>query len=277
MSMVTPVASPTARASLLNQYATYARTQQIAQQALAPTGQPTPTPTVKDDSSSTASAGLSTAQGGTQNEQAQTSASAAAAAQAAQMKAIQDQLAAQQKQYIDLQKAQLAGQNAAGQVGGGGSGAPFVMNGKGVYNVADPAKGGGYSQASWGGASNLSAARNQALSTAFSYVGDAYKLGGTSHAGIDCSGLVMAVYDQFGFGKYVDNHYVPTQMAQIPGTRTAVSNLVPGDIVAWKDGSHIAIYAGNGQIVAAAAPGEGVKYQPVWGDVVGIHINLPGD
>jgi cell wall-associated NlpC family hydrolase len=123
----------------------------------------------------------------------------------------------------------------------------------------------------------LSGARNQALKTAFSYVGDPYVLGGTSHQGIDCSGLVMAVYDQFGFGRYLDSHLAGHQAAAIPGVRTAVSNLRPGDLVAWRDGSHIAIYAGNGMIVSAADYGEGVKYQPVWGNVFGIQLRLPGE
>ena len=123
----------------------------------------------------------------------------------------------------------------------------------------------------------LSSARNQALKTAFSYVGDPYVLGGLSHRGIDCSGLVMAVYDQFGFGKYLNSHLSNRQAAAIPGVRTSVNNLRPGDIVAWRNGHHIAIYAGNGMIVAAAAPGEGVKYQRVWGDVFGIALRLPGE
>lgn len=124
---------------------------------------------------------------------------------------------------------------------------------------------------------NLSASRNKALQTAFSYVGNRYVLGGTSHAGIDCSGLVMAVYDQFGFGKYLNSHNARLQAQEIPGVRTSVQNLRPGDIVAWRGGGHIAIYAGNGKIVAAAAPGEGVKYQNVWGDVYGIALRLPGE
>lgn len=184
----------------------------------------------------------------------------------------QAQVAAQQQ---SAQNTQLYGQQAPGS----NSTAPTWTPGsnKGVEGVYDPAPGGGYSEAEWGGDKSLSSSRNEALSTAFSYVGDPYVLGGTSHQGIDCSGLVMAVYDQLGYGQYINNHSSRAQGSEIPGVRTAVSNLQPGDIVAWADGSHIAIYAGNGMIVAAAAPGEGVKYQPVWGDVYGIHLTLPGE
>jgi len=168
----------------------------------------------------------------------------------------------------------------ASALSGGSTGSytsdPAGTSGNTQYN---PSGGGMGSNAprEWVPETNLSNSRNEALETAFSYTGDPYQLGGTSHAGIDCSGLVMAVYDQFGLGQYINNHNATTQAQQIPGVRTAVSNLQPGDIVAWKDGSHIAIYAGNNMIVAAAAPGEGVKYQPVWGDVYGIHLTLPGE
>lgn len=163
----------------------------------------------------------------------------------------------------------------AGQPWSGNPSAPKGTNG--VYDVAVPARGGGYSHAEWAGDKNLSKSRNQVLADAFSYVGDRYVLGGLSHQGIDCSGLVEAIYSQFGYGQYVSSHNARIQGQVIPGVRTSVRNLVPGDIVAWNDGSHIAIYAGNGMIVAAASPGEGVKYQPVWGSVTGIHLRLPGE
>lgn len=124
----------------------------------------------------------------------------------------------------------------------------------------------------------LSAARNQALATASSYIGDRYVLGGLSHNGIDCSGLIMAVYDQLGFGRYIDSHGSIAQGRLIPGVRTSVANLRPGDIVAWNNGSHIAIYAGNGEIIEAANPRVGVVKRPLWSSAVtGIQIRLPGE
>lgn len=124
----------------------------------------------------------------------------------------------------------------------------------------------------------LSAARNQALATASSYLGDRYVLGGLSHNGIDCSGLIMAVYDQFGLGRYIDSHGSIAQGRLIPGVRTSIANLRPGDIVAWNNGSHIAIYAGNGEIIEAANPRVGVVKRPIWSSAVtGIQIRLPGE
>ena len=125
---------------------------------------------------------------------------------------------------------------------------------------------------------SLSAARNQALRTATSYLGDPYVLGGTSHRGIDCSGLVMAVYDQFGFGRYLDSHLAGHQARAIPGVRTSIANLRPGDLVAWNDGSHIAIYAGNGYIIEAANERVGTVRRKLWSsDVFGIALRLPGE
>jgi cell wall-associated NlpC family hydrolase len=127
---------------------------------------------------------------------------------------------------------------------------------------------------------NLSASRNRVLQTASSYLGDRYVLGGTSHQGIDCSGLVMMVYDQLGYGKYLDNHNARIQGQSIPGVRTSIANLRPGDLVAWKDGSHIAIYAGNGQIIEAANERVGTVRRALWASpsqVFGIALRLPGE
>lgn len=126
----------------------------------------------------------------------------------------------------------------------------------------------------------LSASRNRVLATASSYLGNPYVLGGTSHRGIDCSGLVMMVYDQLGYGKYLDSHNARIQGQSIPGVRTSINNLRPGDLVAWKDGSHIAIYAGNGQIIEAANERVGTVKRALWASpsqVFGIALRLPGE
>lgn len=150
-----------------------------------------------------------------------------------------------------------------------------------VVASPQPQNGGGGGNG-WGSAyspdGSLSASRNQALATASSYLGDRYVLGGTSHSGIDCSGLVMAVYDQFGFGRYLDSHLAGHQARAIPGVRTSISNLRPGDLVCWNDGSHIAIYAGNGQIIEAANERVGTVKRRLWSnDVFGIALRLPGE
>ncbi len=121
----------------------------------------------------------------------------------------------------------------------------------------------------------LDAQRNQVLRTASSYLGGRYVFGGTSHSGIDCSGLVMAVYAQMGFTNLPHNARI---QGQIMGQRTSVANLRPGDLVAWNNGSHIAIYAGNGNIIEAANPRVGVVERKLWSSAVyGVRLHLPGE
>jgi len=124
---------------------------------------------------------------------------------------------------------------------------------------------------------SLSPARRTALQSASSYRGTPYQLGGTTARGIDCSGLVMAVYNQLGYG--ISQHSAGWQGRNIPGVRTSINNLRPGDIVAWKDGSHIAIYAGNGEIIDASRS-RGTSRRPLWtspDNVYGIALRLPGE
>jgi cell wall-associated NlpC family hydrolase len=124
---------------------------------------------------------------------------------------------------------------------------------------------------------SLSPERQNILRKTASYQGTPYQLGGRTARGIDCSGLVMSVYNQAGFD--VSQHSAGWQGRNIPGVRTAVSNLRPGDIVAWKDGSHIAVYAGNGQIWDASRS-KGTSLRPLWApqsQVYGIAIKLPGE
>jgi cell wall-associated NlpC family hydrolase len=123
----------------------------------------------------------------------------------------------------------------------------------------------------------LSGTRENVVRKAGSFLGSPYQLGGKTVKGIDCSGLVMSVYGQAGID--VSQHSAGWQGRNIPGARTSVSNLQPGDIVAWKDGSHIAIYAGNGMIIDSSRR-RGTSYRKLWapeGNVYGIKLRFPGE
>lgn len=159
---------------------------------------------------------------------------------------------------------QIAAQKAAQQAFGG--------------RVAGTRGAGGGLGNAWKPDGSLSDARNKVLQIASSYLGTPYVLGGTSYKGIDCSGLVMMVYNQLGFN--ITRHSATWQGKNIPGVRTNIANLRPGDIVAWKDGSHIAIYAGNGEIIEAANPRRGTLRRKLWANpnaVYGIALRLPGE
>ena len=91
------------------------------------------------------------------------------------------------------------------------------------------------------------------------YVGYNYASGGTTPSnGFDCSGFVYYVYNACG--------YSLSRLCSIQaktGTEVSKSNLIPGDLVFFNNGSngsigHVAIYVGNGIIVHAANTRRGV-------------------
>lgn len=103
--------------------------------------------------------------------------------------------------------------------------------------------------------------RNDAITSAMSYVGTPYAWGGEDRSGIDCSGLVQQVYRGFG----IDLPRLSADQMRA-GARTAYADLRPGDLIGWQHGErngsgveHIAIYAGNGQIIEAPRPGIAVR------------------
>ncbi len=86
---------------------------------------------------------------------------------------------------------------------------------------------------------------------AMRYLGTPYAWGGTTPAGVDCSGLVYAVY-----APYVP-HLGRTSYDQwTAGTAVERADLAPGDLVFFNtDGSgasHVGIYIGDGQFVHPA-------------------------
>lgn len=92
------------------------------------------------------------------------------------------------------------------------------------------------------------------------FVGTPYVWGGTSPDGFDCSGLPQYVFKEFG----INLPRVSFQQANY-GKRIGLDRLKPGDLVAWDNSSrnngadHVAIYAGNGQIIESARPGTNVR------------------
>lgn len=95
-------------------------------------------------------------------------------------------------------------------------------------------------------------------SYALQFVGKVpYVWGGSSPAGWDCSGMVMYVMAQFGVG-------LPHSSGAQAGAGQAVNglqNAKPGDILA--NGTHAAIYVGNGMVVNALNSRVGTVVSPV--------------
>lgn len=85
------------------------------------------------------------------------------------------------------------------------------------------------------------------------FSGYPYVYGGNTPSGWDCSGFVQYVYAQFGIS-------LPHSSGAQAGVGTAVGSLAqaqPGDIVA--NGTHAAIYIGNGLVMNALSPGLGTQ------------------
>ncbi|MFD9612661.1 NlpC/P60 family protein [Streptomyces sp. NPDC059083] len=98
-----------------------------------------------------------------------------------------------------------------------------------------------------------------AVLAARSAIGRPYVWGATGPSAFDCSGLMVWSYRQAGIS-------LPrTSSAQRhAGRQVPLSQAQPGDLVTYRgDASHVAIYAGNGQVIHAPYPGARVRYDPV--------------
>lgn len=101
----------------------------------------------------------------------------------------------------------------------------------------------------------------QVAQLASSYAGRApYRYGGSTPAGWDCSGMVMWIYARFG----VSLPHSSGAQARMGIAVPSLAQAQPGDILA--NGSHAAIYVGNGMIINALNPRQGTKITSVsWG------------
>ncbi len=111
--------------------------------------------------------------------------------------------------------------------------------------------------------SGESAAAATAVRVALQQVGVPYVWGGESRQGFDCSGLVTYAYAAAGVSL---THYSVSQYQET--TRISESQLLPGDLVFYDTGSgaqpgHVAMYIGNGMVVAANDPGTAVQTQSI--------------
>ncbi|MET9621369.1 C40 family peptidase [Streptomyces sp. NPDC006464] len=98
-----------------------------------------------------------------------------------------------------------------------------------------------------------------AVIAARSAIGKPYVWGATGPSAFDCSGLMVWSFRQAGIS-------LPrTSSAQrYAGRQVPLSQAQPGDLVTYRsDASHVAVYAGNGQVIHAPYPGARVRYDPV--------------
>ena len=107
----------------------------------------------------------------------------------------------------------------------------------------------------------------KASSIARRYVGSAYRYGAAGPRAFDCSGLTQFVYRQLGVNL---PHKARLQYSERYGKRIAtMSALRPGDLVFFKNTAgpgitHTAIYVGEGMMVTANTPRQGVRLQSIY-------------
>lgn len=119
--------------------------------------------------------------------------------------------------------------------------------------------------------------RSKVVKTARNLLGVAYQWGGSTPAGVDCSGLLYYAFKQAG----IDIPRVSYEQANA-GQRVGLDALKPGDLVAWDNSSrnpgadHIALYIGNGLVIEAARPGTSVQVSSIYDrdNAWGVRLNF---
>lgn len=113
---------------------------------------------------------------------------------------------------------------------------------------------------------------SQVLELAKQYLGNKYVHGGsTLSGGTDCSGFTSLLYKEFGYSL----SRTPGGQLSSDGTLVSIDEIRVGDIVCYgkKGGrcTHVAIYAGDNQIIHSSTPKGGVKFSDLYYDnILGI-------
>ncbi|WNI17615.1 C40 family peptidase [Actinacidiphila sp. ITFR-21] len=98
-----------------------------------------------------------------------------------------------------------------------------------------------------------------AISFARAQVGDKYVMGATGPNAWDCSSLMQAAYRSVGVSLPRVTYDQIKKGVEVP-----IDDVKPGDLVFYKDLSHVGMYAGNGRVIEAANPGRGVVEGPMY-------------
>jgi peptidoglycan DL-endopeptidase CwlO len=116
--------------------------------------------------------------------------------------------------------------------------------------------------------------RDQVAVEALKEIGVPYVWGGATPKGFDCSGLVMWLYAKHGIAL---PHFAASQYHLGPLITRA--QLRPGDLVFFHDLGHVAVYIGDGWVVAAPHTGDWVRMQPFslgWFQATYVGATQPG-
>jgi len=171
-------------------------------------------------------------------------ATAEADAKLASAQGLLSNLSAQERQRLDQLRTQerqqqaAQAQEAARQASGSGGGS------------------GGSGGGSGSGSSAVSGKAAAVVQFALAQVGKSYRAARTGPDSYDCSGLVLAAFRKVGVSL---THYSRAQYQQTK--RVSMSQMRPGDLVFYfgRGAHHVAIYVGNGKMVSASNPDDGVE------------------
>jgi cell wall-associated NlpC family hydrolase len=109
---------------------------------------------------------------------------------------------------------------------------------------------------------NLKNAKEKLLSRAKDFLGTPYGFGNKDGDRTDCSGFTQQVYSQFG----ISLPHSAAEQAQL-GEDVEFKDLQIGDLLFYRtyksEPSHVAIYAGDGQIIHASYAGHKVQYDSI--------------
>jgi peptidoglycan DL-endopeptidase CwlO len=145
---------------------------------------------------------------------------------------------AQRAQQQRAQARQLVSASSAGS-GSSGSGSS--------QSEGAASSGGGYTGGS---------RAQRAVQYALSQVGDPYSFNARPPSSWDCSKLTAAAWAQVGVGLTALSYTQWNQTRRVP-----VSDIQPGDLVFYfgRGAHHVSIYVGNGKMVSASNPSDGVE------------------
>lgn len=160
-----------------------------------------------------------------------------------------------------LQTDAVVGPDTHSALGGGSTESASAESASTASTQADPA-GVPTGGASAIPASTSSASGSSIMDSARSAVGTPYSWGGASLSGMDCSGLVTYAYQAAGIDLPRTSGEIAAQ-----GQSISQSEAQPGDIVVYP--GHVALYAGDGQIIDASGSKQQVVERAIWGNPTG--------
>ncbi|HEX5332090.1 MAG TPA: NlpC/P60 family protein [Cellulomonas sp.] len=112
------------------------------------------------------------------------------------------------------------------------------------------------------------------VAAAEKYIGIPYVWGGEtlSEGGLDCSGLVVRSMADIGV---TGLPRVARDQMTIGTAVPSLAQALPGDLLVFQGGAHIAIYEGNGKMIDAPKPGKSVAIRDVYTEPTAIRRVLP--